>query len=85
MKGDPRVMEQLIKEQQESGETIAQFCLSRGINDKQFYRWRQRIGKKPEATFALVTSGRRVELELRSGISIRVAVEDLKAVLEALG
>ena len=74
----------LVKEQQASGESVPQFCAARGLKEKQFYVWRQRYGVQPEARFVRVSDDKRVELELASGVRLRVAVADLKTVLQAL-
>ena len=73
----------LVREQHASGESVPEFCAARGLEAKTFYVWRQRI-KEGEERFARVSTDRRVELELSSGVTLRVAVEDLKSVLEAL-
>jgi hypothetical protein len=85
MRHSQEAISRLVKEQRASGETVREFCAARGLNSKVFYVWRQRT-RKVSAGFARVeTSGARsIELELSGGVVIRVAIEDLKAVLEAL-
>lgn len=74
----------LVKEQRESGQSVVAFCRSRGLQAKTFYRWREGGVAAEPGRFALVKSERRIELELGSGVTVRVASEDLGAVLEAL-
>lgn len=73
----------LVREQKASGQSVPEFCAARGLEEKTFYVWRQRT-KEGDERFARVRTDRRVELELSSGVTLRVAVEDLKSVLEAL-
>lgn len=73
----------IVKEQTLSGQSVPEFCLSRGLAEKRFYVWRQRA-KAAEARFARVQTDRRIELELKSGATLKVLADDLKIVLEAL-
>jgi len=73
----------LVKEQELSGQSIAEFCRQRGLERKQFYGLRQRV-IAGEKQFVRVSGSRKVELELSGGAVIRVEPEDLKLVLEAL-
>jgi len=73
----------LVAEQKESGKSVPEFCAERGLTEKSFYVWRQRA-RATESGFARVQMDKRIELELSGGVTLRVAVEDLKAVLEAL-
>lgn len=83
MKRSAAAIRKFISEQEASGQSVPSFCRERGINEATFYSWRTR---KPEggARFTRVLTERRIELELSSGITIRIAPQDLKAVLEAL-
>ncbi len=84
MKCSAAEISRLVSEQEASGQSVPLFCRERGLNEATFYSWRSR---KPEgeSRFArVVTERRRIELELSSGATIRIATEDLKAVLEAL-
>ena len=74
---------QLVAEQKASGKSVSEFCAGRGLTEKSFYVWRQRA-RASEPRFARVQTERRIELELLGGVTLRVAPEDLKAVLEAL-
>lgn len=77
----------LVSEQKASGQTVPEFCASRGLDQKTFYVWRQRAKKGSPSRFARVepaATSRRIELELSGGTLIRIPIEDLKAVLEAL-
>ncbi|MBX7144687.1 MAG: hypothetical protein K1X79_09575 [Oligoflexia bacterium] len=76
-------IKKLVEEQKSSGQSVPEFCASRGLSAKNFYVWRQRTSQRQEK-FAPVLSGKRIELELSSGACIKVAKEDLKVVLEAL-
>ncbi|MBX7143682.1 MAG: hypothetical protein K1X79_04460 [Oligoflexia bacterium] len=73
----------LVAEQRASGKSVPEFCSERGLPEKQFYVWRQRA-RATESRFARVQTDQRVELELNGGVTLRVAPEDLKVVLEAL-
>ena len=76
-------IERLVKEQKRSGKSVPQFCAAHGIETNTFYNWRQRFRENAEG-FARVDTGERISLQLESGVTVRVAREDLKAVLEAL-
>lgn len=76
-------IERLVEEQERSGESVRGFCTSRGLTEKSFYVWRQRVRKRKER-FVPVVVGERIELELASGVRLKVSKHDLKAVLEAL-
>lgn len=78
-----REIEQLVDEQQSSGQSVPAFCRGHGLAEKSFYVWRQRVRQHRER-FAPVVVGERVELELQGGVLVKVAKHDLKAVLGAL-
>jgi len=76
-------VQQLVDEQERSGKSVPEFCAERGLREKTFYGWRQRV--RPSANrFARIATDARVELEIGNGVHLRVAREDLRAVLEAL-
>ena len=78
-------IEKLVEEQRSSGKTVREFCVSQGLNPEVFYVWRQRIRKgRGEFTRVETNGGRRIELELSGGVTLRVSIADLKAVLEVL-
>lgn len=64
---------------------MREFCTARGLNREVFYVWRQRA-RKGSAGFTRVETAdaKTFELELSGGVILRVALEDLKTVLEAL-
>ena len=70
-----------IAEQARSGKSIAEFCRERGLNPKTFSVTKSQMKK---GAFVQVSGSRTVQLLLASGITIRVDVADLAAVLEAL-
>lgn len=74
----------LVKAQKESGQSVPEFCAEHGLEEKTFYVWRQRASQPQPERFVRVNGERRVELELRGGIIVRVSPEDVKAVVEAL-
>ena len=76
-------IEKLVEEQERSGQSVPAFCAERGLHEKSFYVWRQRVRKQRER-FVPVVIGDRIELELEGGVRLKVAKQDLKAVLEAL-
>lgn len=76
-------IEKLVEEQEGSGKSVPEFCAERGLHEKGFYVWRQRVRKQRER-FVPVVIGDRIELELEGGIRLKVAKPDLKAVIEAL-
>ncbi len=47
----------LIKEQEQSGQSVASFCRERGVRASQFYGWKQRIRERAESGFVEVRSG----------------------------
>ena len=85
MRYSQEAIRKLVEEQQASGKSVRDFCTARGLNREVFYVWRQR-SRKGGAGFARVETadGKRLELELAGGVILRVALEDLKSVLEAL-
>jgi len=81
-----------VAEQKSSGLSIPEFCKERGIRPNNFYNWRSKVSANEAPTvagikdrFAKVETQSRVSLELENGVKLKVAVEDLKAVLSALG
>ncbi len=85
MRYSQEAIKKLVQEQQASGKSVREFCAARGLSREVFYGWRQRT-RKESAGFARVETGavKRVELELSGGVVLRVPIEDLKSVLEAL-
>jgi hypothetical protein len=70
---------ELIRQQQQSGLSVAAFCSDRGFSEQTFYHWRKRLGSGP-VSFALVQAGSpvtgsqaSVELLLASGDRLRIA------------
>ena len=47
----------LIKEQEQSGQSVASFCRERGVRASQFYAWKQRIRERAGSGFVEVRSG----------------------------
>ena len=85
MRYSQEAIRKLVQEQQGSGKTVREFCSARGLSPEVFYVWRQRARKAASRSARVETAaGKRVELELSSGVVLRVPIEDLKAVLEAL-
>ena len=74
---------ELVREQASSGQSVPEFCARRGLREKSFYVWRQRA-RALEGQFARIQTDKRIEIELKGGAILRVALEDLKAVIEAL-
>lgn len=72
--------ERIVQEQAASGLGVVEFCRKHGIKANNFYNWRANL-KKDIPRFARVASERLVEIELEGGLRLKVAVEDLKAVL----
>jgi len=73
----------MVKEQEQSGLSITEYCKQKGIRANTFYNWRSKL-KEPEPKFLKVETKSRVTLELEGGVKLKVSVEDLKAVLAAL-
>ena len=44
----------LIAEQQESGQSVAAFCRTRGLRDGQFYDWKKRLRRHAAESFVAV-------------------------------
>ena len=76
-------IERLVDEQERSGQSVPKFCADRGLEEKTFYVWRRRVRDR-RARFVPLVVGDRIELELESGVRLKVFQHDLKAVLEAL-
>jgi hypothetical protein len=79
----------LFSEQEQSGESAAAFCRSRGLREALFYYWKKRLrgaavpqfvevrprkGKREEAE-AFQTLGTTIEVRLRNGRSLVVGPE----------
>ena len=47
----------LIKEQEQSGQSVASFCRERGVRASQFYGWKKRIRERTGSGFVEVRSG----------------------------
>ena len=65
----------LITEQEASGQPIREFCQERGVGDHSFYYWRKRLQKNEPVRFALlktVTSAAPLELILANGEQLRI-------------
>lgn len=76
-------IERLVQEQVESGSGVPEFCRSRGLREKTFYVWRQRV-KDSGRRFARVQTGVTVSVELPEGIKLQVPLESLQLVLSEL-
>ena len=80
----------IIREQEASGLSIVEYCAQRGIRPNNFYNWRNKLRgdnvliNSDTNRFARVETQSLVSLELESGVKLKVAVSDLKAVLMAL-
>ena len=83
MKRSAEEISKLVQEQKASGQSVLAFCTARGLRDTTFYTWRARV-QEDDSKFARVGTERRIELDLSNGVTLRVAAEDLKSVLEAL-
>ena len=75
--------ETIVKEQEASGESVAEYCAKRRIRPNNFYNWRSKV-RAERPGFARVESSKRIRLELEGGTAIRVEISDLKEVLAAL-
>lgn len=73
----------LVSEQIASGQTVAEFCLDRGLRDWQFYDWKKRVREAEATKFVAVevaavekqvsaAAGRAIEVRLRGGRSLMV-------------
>ena len=81
----------VVAEQKSSGLSISEFCREREIRPNNFYNWRSKLSEPNGAMavarkeqFAKVETQSRVSLELENGVKLKVAVQDLRAVLMAL-
>ncbi len=80
----------VIEACQASGLPVKVFCEQRGLSAEVFYAWRSRLRKeapKP-GRFVAVGGGERIEVELPSGVKLRIpeglATETLQRVMQAL-
>jgi transposase-like protein len=86
-----------IAQQSQSGQSVQQFCKTRGITEQSFYVWRKRLQKREPVRFALVETGPAqqgpvaetgLELVLTSGERLRIGKDVelalLRRVLEVL-
>lgn len=46
----------LIKDQEQSGQSVASFCRERGVRASQLYAWKKRIGERTGSGFVEVRS-----------------------------
>ena len=46
----------LVKEQEQSGQSVASFCRERGVRASQVYAWKQRIRERAGSGFVEVLS-----------------------------
>jgi transposase-like protein len=86
---------ELIRQQQQSGVSVAAFCRDRGFSDQTFYNWRKRLSESEPVRFALVSAGAKaetghvcMELVMVSGDRLRISrgtdAGTLRTVLEVL-
>ncbi len=75
--------ERLVAEYRESGMSQAEFSRLRGVSAKSLYYQLQK-GHRRSAGFARVETRELIELELRGGVMLRVAEQNLAVVLKAL-
>ena len=78
---------QVLNRYEASGLTVTEFCRREGLETRLLYHLRRANREKTRKEvghFARVEGARRVELELPEGVTVRVAVEDLGAVLREL-
>lgn len=47
----------LIKEQEQSGQSVASFCRERGVRASQLYAWKKRLRERSGSGFVEVRSG----------------------------
>jgi transposase-like protein len=71
---------ELIREQEASGQGVHAFCQERGIKPNSFYRWRKRLQQNQPVAFALLEAKEEIaarvpdlEVILVSGDRLRVA------------
>lgn len=84
--------QQVIAQQEKSGQSVRAFCRERGIGEHSLYMWRQRLQRETPVTFALVETKRAaaepamLELLLASGDRLRIPAETntMRMVLAAL-
>ncbi len=84
--------QQVIAQQEKSGQSVRTFCRERGIGEHSLYQWRQRLRQEVPVTFALVETKcaaaepAMLELLLTSGDRLRIPAETntLRTVIAAL-
>jgi len=78
----------LIEEQESSGKGVKEFCVEQGIVVARFFYWRIKIKRSAAPQFRRVElqskACSQVEMELSSGIKLKVKISELKAVVDAL-
>ena len=79
----------LLREQEESGQSVAAFCRSRGLRKSQFYYWKKRLREVAAPQFVELqvakptlrmrhlnpAAGSTIEVRLSNGRSLMVAPE----------
>lgn len=86
---------ELIRQQEQSGLSVAAFCRNHDLVEQSFYNWRKKLGSSPLVRFALVEAAAPganvaapIELILASGDRVRIGAgtdtATLRAVLGAL-
>lgn len=70
---------ELIREQEQSGLSVREFCRQRQASEPGFYEWRKRLAKEQPLKFALVEAGAKplaeagvVEVALPTGERLRI-------------
>lgn len=80
---------ELLRRQERSGDSVAEFCRQNKLTENSFYRWRRLLSEEEDtAKFVPVTvvGARTVELELPCGATVRLAADrdGLREVFAAL-
>ena len=78
----------LVRRQEQSGLSVAEFCRREQTTENSFYRWRRVLADQAEATFLPLTvvESRRVGIELPCGATVKIAADrqSLREVFAAL-
>ena len=80
--------ERLVADQESSGLSISEFCRRRGLPASRLYGMRKRRmarSRREPGQFVRVGIGAIIEVEVSTGLKLRVPLESLRSVLRELG
>lgn len=78
----------VVERQEQSGQSISEFCRRESLTENSFYRWRRLLADEVEPSFVPLSVVERatVDIELPCGATVKIAAnrESLQEVFAAL-